>query len=105
MRSAPARRAADVGLASASSAVVCATALAKAGAASVVLFITFPPLSRPRQTARDDENPSPLVSASATKRLNRSTAFAGRVTQTHAAPSDARTARRTRRPPAPASRE
>src|SRR3954462_14374389 len=52
MRSPPARRAAVVALASASSPVVCATALAKAGAASIVLFITFPPLSRPGKRQR-----------------------------------------------------
>src|SRR3954447_8676978 len=47
MRSPPARRAAVVALASASSAGVWAAALAKAGAASIALFIMFPPLSRP----------------------------------------------------------
>src|SRR3954466_13140856 len=60
MRSAPARRAAVVALASASSAVVCATALAKAGAASIVLFITFPPLSRPGKPPETTKDPALL---------------------------------------------
>src|SRR3954447_19114688 len=78
MRSAPARRAAVVALASASSAVVCATALAKAGAASIMLFITFPPLSRPGKPPGTTK-PSPLVSASSTKSFEPPAPVVGRV--------------------------